>query len=340
VISEEPASPRAVAAQHGRNVPLDLETICLKAMEKQIARRYDSAAAFADDLEAFLADRPIQARPISRTERLQKFVRRNHAVVAGAAILFAVLLTMAISFGTVVSNTLRRSTVSMREQDEAAALDQAETLERAIRVNMLQGRADLARELLAKLREDKNLNHLLVIRTDRTLAYTDLATRQEVAKRLSDPDVLEWIRAEHPDAQGRIEALTATGFAEIDANERKREVFEYDAFEWKGLLRAKEIVTTREVIDGVPTLIVLKPILNSAECRVCHDVGDDPRYPKDVRAVLAVYRSQADVEARIRANNVATLSVGAATTFVALVLILVFGRLFGIGLRPRRFGAA
>jgi hypothetical protein len=204
---------------------------------------------------------------------------------------------------------------------------------------MLQGRADLARELVTKLREDKKLNRLLVVRTDRTLAYTDLATRKLIAERLSDPEVLDWIQTEYPDAEARVNSLKAVGFAEIDANVRDTEpTFDYNAFEWTALVNRKTVLTKRERIYGVPTLIVFKPILNSKECRVCHDIGDDPSYPNAVRAVVVVYRSQADVEARIHENRVATLAVGAATTVVALGLILLFGRLFGIGLRPRRFG--
>ena len=58
IVSEEPTPPRRLNPQVDR----DLEAICLKAVEKAPHRRYRSSQAFADDLEAFLAGRPIQAR--------------------------------------------------------------------------------------------------------------------------------------------------------------------------------------------------------------------------------------------------------------------------------------
>jgi serine/threonine protein kinase/Tfp pilus assembly protein PilF len=78
VLSQEPVPPRRL--QPG--VPRDLQTICLKCLHKEPARRYGSAAALAKDLERFLADEPIKARPTSRWERVVKWARRRPAVAA------------------------------------------------------------------------------------------------------------------------------------------------------------------------------------------------------------------------------------------------------------------
>jgi tetratricopeptide (TPR) repeat protein len=69
----------------------DIETIFARALEKDRARRYSSAAALAADLRRFLADRPIEARPASRWYVATKFARRNRALVGGALAVVAAL---------------------------------------------------------------------------------------------------------------------------------------------------------------------------------------------------------------------------------------------------------
>lgn len=90
VLSEEPMPPRRLR----REVPADLETICLKCLAKEPARRYGSAAALTDDLRRFLRHEPIQARPLSRVERLRKWVRRRPAkmLLLATGLLLALVL--------------------------------------------------------------------------------------------------------------------------------------------------------------------------------------------------------------------------------------------------------
>ena len=99
---QEPRSPR----QHDPNIPRDLETITLKAIHKSASHRYQSAAEMADDLRAFLASRPIQARRISTMERTWLWCRRNPlqaVLMSCVAVLVTILFVGAIVFG-ILSN--------------------------------------------------------------------------------------------------------------------------------------------------------------------------------------------------------------------------------------------
>ncbi len=90
VIQEEPLPPRRLSPK----LPRDLETICLKCLEKDRQRRYLSAAALADDLERFLRGEPIAARAVSVIERAAKWARRHPAWAALYGVLVAAAVTV------------------------------------------------------------------------------------------------------------------------------------------------------------------------------------------------------------------------------------------------------
>src|SRR5207248_468550 len=83
VLADEPAPPRRLQA----GVPRDLETVCLKCLEKDPRRRYASAGGLADDLGRLRRGEPVQARPVGLAVRLAKWARRRPAaaVAAGTA---------------------------------------------------------------------------------------------------------------------------------------------------------------------------------------------------------------------------------------------------------------
>lgn len=94
VQEKEPSSLTAA----NRAIPRDLETICLKCLEKSPAKRYTSATALAEDLRRFLAGEPIAARPVGAFERLIKWARRRPLAAAFAALAsVAVASILAIS---------------------------------------------------------------------------------------------------------------------------------------------------------------------------------------------------------------------------------------------------
>jgi serine/threonine-protein kinase len=88
VVSAEPVPPRRLNPA----VPRDLETICLKCLRKEPARRYPSAQGLADDLGRFLSHEPILARRTTTRERFAKWCRRNPWIVGlSGAVIFAVV---------------------------------------------------------------------------------------------------------------------------------------------------------------------------------------------------------------------------------------------------------
>jgi WD40 repeat protein len=97
VLEREPESPRKANPRIDR----DLETICLKCLEKDPQRRYDSAAALANDLERWLNGEAIRARPSTAVERFVKWARRRPAVAAlvgvSAAAAVALVTMLAVS---------------------------------------------------------------------------------------------------------------------------------------------------------------------------------------------------------------------------------------------------
>ena len=83
-----------------RNVPRDLEVICLKCLEKEPSARYASADALADDLERFGAGRTINARPLGLTNRGWRWTRRNPGLAALSVLSVALLVVLAAIFTT------------------------------------------------------------------------------------------------------------------------------------------------------------------------------------------------------------------------------------------------
>jgi len=99
----------------GRAIPRDLETIILKALEKEPARRYQSALALAEDIERHLSDQPILARAPSAVYQLGKLVRRHRAAFAFVAGAFALVSTAAVLM-TVQRNRARAAEENARTE--------------------------------------------------------------------------------------------------------------------------------------------------------------------------------------------------------------------------------
>jgi tetratricopeptide (TPR) repeat protein len=117
VLEKEPVAPRYL----NPTLPRDLETIALKCLEKNSAKRYSSAQALADELRRFLLGKPILGRPVRLLERTHRWCRRN-PMVAGLTTLVALLLITVAVASTVAAlriNVLRAEAVEQRQNADA-----------------------------------------------------------------------------------------------------------------------------------------------------------------------------------------------------------------------------
>ncbi len=120
----QPLAPRRLVPALSR----DLETVLLKALERDPARRYASAAAFADDLHALAAMRPVSARPPGALRRGAEWCRRHRAAATALALLGAAALT-----GVSVLAAARIAERETRRADAQVALDEARRALRSMR---------------------------------------------------------------------------------------------------------------------------------------------------------------------------------------------------------------
>jgi serine/threonine protein kinase/Flp pilus assembly protein TadD len=108
----------------------ELDWIVMKALEKERSRRYESASAFAADVQRYLADEPVQACPPSAWYRFRKLARRNkRAFVATAALALAVLLGVV---GLAASNVMIRQEQGRAEKAQKLAEDRAEEIRKGL----------------------------------------------------------------------------------------------------------------------------------------------------------------------------------------------------------------
>jgi tetratricopeptide (TPR) repeat protein len=117
VRTQEPVPPSRLRPK----LPRDMETVCLKCLQKDPARRYASAGDLADDLRRFLAGEPVRARPIGRTTRLWRWCRRHPgtAIPLAAMALVLVAAFAGMTWSYVRAERQRDLAVEARHEAEA-----------------------------------------------------------------------------------------------------------------------------------------------------------------------------------------------------------------------------
>jgi hypothetical protein len=120
VLHDEPRRPRSL----NDHIAKDLETVCLKAMAKEPARRYQSAQGFADDLRRWLRGEPIQARPVGGWERGWRWVRHRPAVAALLAVGFVAALALVGAIAGAAYNAQLQTALDDAQQARNAEREQ------------------------------------------------------------------------------------------------------------------------------------------------------------------------------------------------------------------------
>ncbi len=209
VINDDPPLPRKLNS----NVPRDLETICLKCLRKSPDNRYATAAELAADLRHWLNREPIQARPVSRPERLIRWCQRKPAI---ATLTGLIALVTVAGFTGITWQWLKAD----RLRVEAEANLKESELQRERRNANFQTAVDAVDTMLTRV-ADKSLN--LVPRMDRVRRniLEDAAAFYEgfLVEKSDDPDLI----AETARAYTKIGEIRAS----LDELDKARDAFDH-----------------------------------------------------------------------------------------------------------------
>ncbi len=194
----DPRPPRSL----DKTIPIELQTILAKATAKDAAERYQTARALADDLERFLRDEPIHAKPPSIWDKAVKWTRR-HKSVACSAILMLLLIAGGLLISTILIAKEQTKTKAAYVQERLRAIEAAE--QRAFAEKSFR-QARGAVDLLTQVAADELPNDPSVIVGRRKLLEGALSYYQSFT---AEPNHGEWADAELAAARSHASALLA-----------------------------------------------------------------------------------------------------------------------------------
>jgi WD40 repeat protein len=251
VLEQEPVPPRKLEA----HVDGDLETDCLKCLDKNPAGRYGSAEALAEELDRWLHGEPILARPSGRAERMLKWVRRRPAAAAflGASGV-ALLALVALAVGLVYNARL-------------ATAYQAEEEQRRRAEHALQGEAEQRQKAQGALALADQIGYL------HSVLLADLALRDNkmlyAQQRLAEcrPGLRGW-EWHYLDGQSHPELLSVAGVAAVFSPDSARLAVIQNPFLGDGVVRLYDVRTGQEGLPLKAPAKLLKPAFGPDGTRI------------------------------------------------------------------------
>jgi serine/threonine protein kinase len=203
------------AKQLSRFIRGDLDWIVMKALAKDRNERYATAKELADDLERFLDDRPIQARPPTLGDKLRKWSRRHKALVRGAMAL-VVLGVVALAVGAVLLRVKNQelADANARERDQRLVAD----------ANYAKARQAVD-DFFVKVTEHPKLNAADFHALRKELLASALPFYEEFVKQRQDDPELEYDRARVFGRLGVIHSLLGERDPALKSYEQSRAIF-------------------------------------------------------------------------------------------------------------------
>jgi eukaryotic-like serine/threonine-protein kinase len=246
-----------------RTLAGDLDNIVLRAMHREPERRYPSAAALAEDVQRYLEDRPVEARPDAWTYRIGKFARRNAASLAATSIVLVSLVAL-VSFYT--ARLTAERDVAQRERATSASVSQfMREVFRVADPSSARGNSVTVREVLdaAVKRIDTDLHTEPRLRNQLLMsmgqAYNGLGLWDQ-ARQLLERVVEQERRSSGNSHIELAEALTALATANHNANH-----FDVDLEQYREALKIREGLGRMQNADGAVLLNAIAGTLRAQQ---------------------------------------------------------------------------
>jgi tetratricopeptide (TPR) repeat protein/tRNA A-37 threonylcarbamoyl transferase component Bud32 len=174
----EPVPPTRIQPK----LPRDLETICLKCLQKEPAQRYGTALELSEDLESFLNDRPIKARKVSAAERAWKWAKRRPAAASLIVVCVFALLALGVGGWVFAQREADRATVAENLKKEADQARDASIQEQKRAETNLYRAFDSGDQLFLRISQEALLNQPAMEKVRRDLLLRSLAFYQGFLK--------------------------------------------------------------------------------------------------------------------------------------------------------------